>query len=211
MQSTVERSPLTSASRITGVEVGGWLIRHRAWAPVLPAALLIVPYDVQADVVRDLRLGGPLLLLGMTARLLAVGFSGNATRPHRGVVAPLVTVGPYRFVRNPIYLGNILLFTGAVLLFGRWMLAPLLIAAALGYYHAVVLWEEAFLSHMFGEEYATYAARVGRWLPRLNHSVPRSFHHFDLPKALRSERGTLSILGLVLVAYLLLTFWIAPQ
>ena len=76
----------------------------------------------------------------------------------------LVTKGPYRVTRNPIYIGFTLLYFGlAILATSVWMLlllVPLLIVLQRG----VVAREEAYLETKFGETYAKYQARVPRWL-----------------------------------------------
>ncbi|MCJ7597759.1 MAG: isoprenylcysteine carboxylmethyltransferase family protein, partial [Methyloceanibacter sp.] len=76
----------------------------------------------------------------------------------------LVTKGPYRVTRNPIYIGFTLLYFGiAILATSIWMLlllVPLLIVLQRG----VVLREEAYLETKFGETYEKYQAHVPRWL-----------------------------------------------
>ena len=76
----------------------------------------------------------------------------------------LVTKGPYRVTRNPIYIGFTLLYFGiAILATSIWMLlllVPLLIVLQRG----VVEREEAYLETKFGEAYEKYQARVPRWL-----------------------------------------------
>jgi protein-S-isoprenylcysteine O-methyltransferase Ste14 len=76
----------------------------------------------------------------------------------------LVTKGPYRVTRNPIYIGFTLLYFGiAILATSVWMLlllVPLLIVLQRG----VVEREETYLEAKFGEAYAKYKARVPRWL-----------------------------------------------
>jgi len=76
----------------------------------------------------------------------------------------LVTKGPYRVTRNPIYIGFTLAYFGiAILATSVWMLlllVPLLIVLQKG----VVLREEAYLDAKFGEDYQKYKARVPRWL-----------------------------------------------
>jgi protein-S-isoprenylcysteine O-methyltransferase Ste14 len=79
----------------------------------------------------------------------------------------LVVRGPYRFVRNPMYLGAGLALAGAALFFGSW---PLLAYAGgfLLFFHVFVLaYEEPTLRRTFGEDYADYCRRVRRWWPRL--------------------------------------------
>jgi protein-S-isoprenylcysteine O-methyltransferase Ste14 len=90
----------------------------------------------------------------------------------RGTPAPfdpprrLVIAGPYRFVRNPMYIGAGLALVGAALFYQSW---PLLIYAGafLVVTHLfVIMYEEPTLRRTFGEDYEAYCARVGRWLPR---------------------------------------------
>jgi len=77
----------------------------------------------------------------------------------------LVRVGPYRWLRNPMNLGEALLF----LAIAMWFASPALAAYALGawfVFHAfVVLYEEPGLVRRFGRDYEEYARGVGRWLP----------------------------------------------
>ena len=97
----------------------------------------------------------------------------------RGTPAPfdpprrLVTEGPYRFVRNPMYLGAALALTGAALFYGSWalLLYPALFLLAT---HLFVVWyEEPALRQAFGREYAAYCGGVGRWRPHLRAAPDR--------------------------------------
>jgi len=79
-------------------------------------------------------------------------------------VRALVTGGPYRFSRNPIYLGFVLILAGFPLFSGTvWgaILVPVLI---LNLNNLVIQHEEAYLEKKFGEAYAGYRSRVRRWL-----------------------------------------------
>lgn len=90
----------------------------------------------------------------------------------RGTPAPfdpptrLVVAGPYRWVRNPMYLGLFLLMLGeAAALHSVALAVSTLLVAAVA--HAFVAgYEERALERHFGDDYAAYAARVRRWLPR---------------------------------------------
>lgn len=79
----------------------------------------------------------------------------------------LVTTGPYRLVRHPIYLGLALLAMGEALAFGSW---PALMVVLLGIVPTFA-WrarvEDALLSHTFGERYETYRRRTKMIIPRL--------------------------------------------
>jgi len=75
--------------------------------------------------------------------------------------------GPYRYVRNPMYVGACLALAGGALVYRSWALlayAALFLIAT----HLFVVWyEEPNLSRLFGVDYENYRARVQRWLPRL--------------------------------------------
>lgn len=76
----------------------------------------------------------------------------------------LVTTGPYRFMRNPMYLGMVLLLLGLSLMLSlEWglILTPILWVA---FDRLVVVREEAYLSQKFGEPYRAFLTRTRRWL-----------------------------------------------
>jgi len=76
----------------------------------------------------------------------------------------LVTVGPYAYTRNPIYIGFVLIYFGlAIMLTSLWVLV-LLIPVLIILQRGVVEREEAYLERQFGETYRKYKARVPRWL-----------------------------------------------
>ncbi len=78
----------------------------------------------------------------------------------------VVAVGPYRWVRNPIYLGALLIVLGEAWLFWSW---PLLAYAGVlaVFFHAFVAgYEERVLGRRFGETYLEYRRTVPRWIPR---------------------------------------------
>ena len=87
----------------------------------------------------------------------------------RGQAATLAVTGPYRFVRNPIYLAGITLLSGIGLLYGPWHADDLVLPVVLFvYFHLAVLRvEEPALRSQFGASYGAYCRRVPRWLPRL--------------------------------------------
>jgi protein-S-isoprenylcysteine O-methyltransferase Ste14 len=84
--------------------------------------------------------------------------------PPRRVVA----VGPYRLVRNPIYIGAGLILAGEAWLFLSLPLLVYAIVLALGFHLLVVGYEEPTLRRRFGQEYEDYLRSVPRWFPRLS-------------------------------------------
>lgn len=89
----------------------------------------------------------------------------------RGTPAPfdpprkLVAAGPYRFVRNPMYLGAALALSGAALYYGSWALIAYSALFLVITHVFVVAYEEPTLRTTFGEAYVSYCARVHRWVP----------------------------------------------
>ena len=83
--------------------------------------------------------------------------------PH-GSVSAIVTSGPYRFSRNPIYLGFVCILIGLPLAVGNYwgaVLSPLLMILMV---RLVIKHEEAYLEDRFKEVYSSYKSRVRRWL-----------------------------------------------
>jgi len=91
----------------------------------------------------------------------------------RGTPAPfdpprrLVVRGPYRYVRNPMYLGAGLALAGAALFYGSWPLVGYTALFLLITHLFVRLYEEPTLRRLFGAEYEAYSRRVKRWRPTL--------------------------------------------
>jgi len=92
-------------------------------------------------------------------------------RRGRGTPAPydpprkLVVVGLYTYVRNPQYVGVILVAVSEAILFGRMILVGYAVFLAISYHLFVRFYEEPTLRRKFGEEYVQYCAAVSRWLP----------------------------------------------
>ena len=106
---------------------------------------------------------GALLVIETTTRF---AFQGRGTPAPWAPPERFVVRGSYRVTRNPMYVGVLLLIVGQALLLGREILFAWAVAAWLLFQLFLVLEEEPGLRRRFGEEYAEYCRRVGRWLPR---------------------------------------------
>jgi len=95
------------------------------------------------------------------------------TKYGKGTPAPwdpprkLVMIGPYRYSRNPMITGALLLLLAESLFFHSWPIAAWMILFFVGNAIYFPLVEEKDLEKRFGEEYLQYKARVPRWIPRL--------------------------------------------
>jgi protein-S-isoprenylcysteine O-methyltransferase Ste14 len=76
----------------------------------------------------------------------------------------IVTSGPYRFSRNPIYLGMLLGQIGLAIAFNTLWILGTLVPFFLVLRYGVVAREEVYLDRKFGDAYRRYVARVRRWL-----------------------------------------------
>ena len=139
--------------------------------------------------------GVPVSLAGLALRAWAAGCLAKNQQ--------LATGGPYRYTRNPLYVGNIALWVGFALTARLVWLAPVILVLLGLEYHAIVRWEEQLLESRLGDAYRDYAARVPRWLPTFNRggrsergeeeSANSAVKHGPYPwrETLFSERGTL--------------------
>jgi protein-S-isoprenylcysteine O-methyltransferase Ste14 len=90
----------------------------------------------------------------------------------RGTLAPwdpprrLVRNGLYRYSRNPMYVGVLLITTGWAIGFGSWTIAGYTVVLLAGFHLRVLLHEEPWLARTFGAEWTKYRAQVPRWLVR---------------------------------------------
>jgi protein-S-isoprenylcysteine O-methyltransferase Ste14 len=90
----------------------------------------------------------------------------------RGTPAPidppkeLVAVGFYRYVRNPMYFGVLLILIGHFLWFGFWWILVYTVIAFVVVHLFVTLYEEPTLKRKFGAAYENYLRKVPRWIPR---------------------------------------------
>jgi protein-S-isoprenylcysteine O-methyltransferase Ste14 len=98
-------------------------------------------------------------LVGRYRLPLAGGSAGMDVPPQR-----VISRGPYRFTRNPMYLGHLIFLLGLALTFWSWFAMIILAYRAL-WFHRRVLQDERRLEGLFGAEYAAYRSRVKRWIP----------------------------------------------
>lgn len=172
------------------VRLGGWLFRRRSWLPV-PLALvllLVTSPDLPAALTWA---GAGIVCAGEALRLWAVRHIGVVSRTRIDRSGPLVSTGPFAYVRNPLYLGNVALWAGFAVAARLVWLAPLIVLLLAFAYHAIVRWEEALLESRVGAPYREYAARVPRWFPTLTSSASGPASTFSWRDTLFSERGTL--------------------
>jgi len=105
-----------------------------------------------------------VLALALVAWAIVTMTEAGSNVPTNRPTTTIVESGPYRFTRNPIYLGMFLGLTGLSLAFNDLWLLLMLVPFALVIRFGVVAREEAYLERKFGEVYRAYRTRVRRWL-----------------------------------------------
>jgi protein-S-isoprenylcysteine O-methyltransferase Ste14 len=122
--------------------------------------LLVVAFAWFSEpTLRSLALGLPVSALGLLLRAWATGHLEKNIRLAEG--------GPYAYVRNPLYLGTLLVATGLVIASRRWLLAALFAAVFLLIYLPVIELEEQHLGNLFSN-FAPYSKRVPPLWPTLH-------------------------------------------
>ena len=92
-------------------------------------------------------------------------FRGRGTPLPADPPKELVVTGFYRYVRNPIYVGVMLIFLGHFLWSGYWSLLLYALLSFIGVHFFIILYEEPTLKKKFGAAYEEYLRRVPRWIP----------------------------------------------
>jgi len=159
------------------VTFSSFVFRNRGNLLALPAFALAALGKPSAF---SIATGLPIAFAGEVIRMWAVGYSGVTTRGDEVTAPALVTAGPYAYVRNPLYAGNVVTAAGFALAFtgknspaARFALVTGALAAMLGVYAVIVPHEEEYLRATFGVAFEEYVARVPRIVPALEPSEPQ--------------------------------------
>src|ERR1700722_17893 len=152
-------------------------------------------------------LSAVLVLLGLGIRALADGFAGRHTRTEQIEAPRLSTGGAYSFVRNPIYVGSMVIGLGMVGLLANWTALIPYVAVFAIFYFAVIPAEEQFLRKTFGRQYEEYCQNVPRLLPRLTPWPGAEKPAFDWKPALGEWRIASAIVAILVFFTLTSLVW----
>src|SRR5437763_13059463 len=156
--SSPDVAPISAAERTRSARISALLFRNRSWLPVLFIGVpLLVPGRMSA---LAWIAGTVVIVAGEWIRLAGVAAAGTVTRRRSRTVQRLVTYGIFSWVRNPLYVGNFLIWIGFTVISGvLWFLpvAALLFAVE---YTLIVRYEEGVLESIFGEESLGYKTQT---------------------------------------------------
>lgn len=150
-----------------GFLLAGWGLIELGARPEAVAAgfgWLAAGFNLETEVRRSVALAliiGGLLLDGMAAGLFRR--RGTAVEPWKPSTV-LIHEGPYRFSRNPIYLGFAITYLGLAIAMDSWVVLLLLLPCLAVVDRFVIQREERYLAAKFGAEYDAYRGKVRRWL-----------------------------------------------
>lgn len=188
-----------TATRAAIVRLGNLFFKIRnALFPLVFIALALVtrPRPFLGSESRDRwldALGISIALSGQALRALVIGLAyiGRGGKDKKVHAETLVQDGIFAHSRNPLYVGNILVFLGLFVVLNSRIGYLVGIPFFLFAYYAIVAAEEDFLGRKFGAEYADYCRRVPRYLPKLD-GLGETIHsmRFDWRRLVRKEYGS---------------------
>ena len=182
------------------MNIRNFLFSNRSFTPV-PIALVII-YLSDSSILYFIY-GMPLILVGELIRINAVSYAGGVTRTMNVGAPSLCTSGPYSRTRNPLYLGNMIIYLGIVLVAGGeyvFILGGLVFLYFTFQYMMIISLEEETLKKLFGNEYIAYIENVPRLFPRITPWTGGLNVHkpSDLYKTIKTEKRTLQNIILIL-------------
>lgn len=190
------------------MSISSTLFKYRSYTPVF--FLLIMIFYENANI-WSLILGFCIAVTGELIRLWGVSWAGSETRTTGEVGGTfLIVSGPFAHVRNPLYLGNILIYTGLGVM--SFALFPYLQIAGLLFfyyqYRMIIKEEENYLQNAFGAAFEDYKKNVPRFIPRIIPYRAKSVEQpvFKIKAGLKSEKRSLQALSFVSLTLFLLWF-----
>ena len=188
------------------MDIRGFFFKYRSYTPI-PIGIMIV-YFARPEIIY-VCIGLGLLLTGETIRIWSVSYAGGETRTRNVGAKKLCSSGPYAFVRNPLYVGNMFMYVGIVFIAGAANIL-LMVATTLVFftvqYSLIIALEEEKLEELFGRKYQIYKKnvpavfpRVFRWEGADNQTAK------GIIKNLRTEKRTIQNVMFILLLIILRT------
>ena len=173
------------------LKIGERFFKYRDYTPI-PFVIITLIYAA-ADR-NSLLIGSISMIVGECIRLIGVSYIGGVSRTKTySTGQKLINSRPFSLVRNPLYLGNLFLSTGIIILANVSVYFVLaFIVFFFCQYIPIVLWEESNLKQIFGSEFEDYMQKVPRWIPALSSKTGSDNKVSpEIQAAIRSEKNTL--------------------
>ncbi|MFC1760124.1 methyltransferase family protein [Candidatus Neomarinimicrobiota bacterium] len=177
-----------------------FFFKNRSYTPI-PLVLLLLYFSNPYPPV--IYFGFVLLAIGETIRIWAVRYAGGRTRTTKVGAPSICSSGPFAYIRNPLYLGNMINFSGIVLIAGGsniWLILFITLLFFIIQYLLIISLEQETLNKKFGEEYLVYCKNVPAFIPRLTPWKNSKIQEpLTLKKILNHEISTLLNILLILI------------
>lgn len=182
------------------MDIRQFFFKYRSYTPT-PLVLILLYFS--KPFIPAIYYGFLLLIIGESIRIWAIRYAGGRTRTTKVGAPSLCTAGPFAYVRNPLYIGNIIIYSGVVLIAGGSIVCYMLCITLIFFiiqYSLIVSLEQETLNKMFGKDYLIYCKNVPALLPRLTAwkgsklQAPLSFKRVFKP-----EKSTIFNILLILI------------
>ncbi|HBA61201.1 MAG TPA: hypothetical protein DCZ92_10380 [Elusimicrobia bacterium] len=198
-----ESTVVENKKDLTIYKVGQVFFRWRGRSPFILVLLMI--YFGRPDIL-SLAVGAVLAVGGEVIRYWGMRHIGGAARtrnPER--VDDFIVSGPYRYVRNPLYVGNFFTGLGVAVMCARWELIAVYVVMFFVQYIPIVRMEEINIELKFKEVFVKYMEQVPPWFPRVPSVLP-PVDREQVPHlmVLKNERSTLLGIAAMILCFGLL-------
>jgi protein-S-isoprenylcysteine O-methyltransferase Ste14 len=188
------------------MDIRDFFFKYRSYTPI-PIGIMIV-YFARPEIMY-VCIGVGLLLIGETIRIWSVSYAGGETRTRNVGAKKLCSSGPYAFVRNPLYVGNMFMYVGIIFIAGAANIL-LMVATTLAFftvqYSLIIALEEEKLEELFGRKYQIYKKNVPAVFPRaLRWEGADNQTAKGIIKNLRTEKRTIQNVMFILLLIILRT------
>ena len=179
-------------------DLRNFVFSYRSFTPI-PLAILLIYFS--SPIYPYSLIGLVLVFFGEIIRMSAVSHAGGRTRTTKVGAPSLCKSGPYSRTRNPLYLGNVIIYGGVCLLSGGPYLVEMFSLTIIYFiiqYTLIISLEEETLTALFKDDYLNYCKNVPRLFPRLisRQKMPIYNTSLGLLKTLKTEKRTLQNIAL---------------
>lgn len=185
------------------MKIANFLFKYRSYTPIPLALYILINSNFQ---IQNFIIGLTLIFIGELLRIWAVSYAGGITRTTKVGAPSLCTTGPYSYTRNPLYIGNMIIYTGVVYVAGSYNILSMLIITWTFFiiqYYLIIKLEQNRLIEIFGKEYKAYMDNVPILFPRLSPWINKDkYVPMKLLNTIKTEKRTLqNIILLIIIIY----------
>ncbi len=176
------------------LNTGDFLFKYRSFTPIPLIIVVFVFFKLGINPLNDKLLliaGFVLMFLGELIRVVSVGFSFTGTSGRENFLRAdnLNISGIYSVVRNPLYMGNLLIYSGLLIVYSNIYALLFFDILLIVQYYFIIFAEEAYLQRNYGDQYSDYKKSVNSILPKVrNYRKPEN--KFDRLKVIFKENDS---------------------